>query len=76
MKATIDNHKVIFLEPYRMQTPWLYFLQPTGDPYLGVEEYSVPELVGWTYAYVVSDGYWLLIKPLSKGKHEFIFRHK
>ncbi len=68
MKATIDNQKVFNLGGYRVQTPYFYFMQPQGDPYLGFDGYPDP-LGGWTYGYSVSDGYWLMIKPLSKGLH-------
>jgi len=68
LKATIDNHKVFNLDAYRAPTPYFYFLQPQGDGYLG-DGFSTIDLPGWTYGYAVSDGYWLMIKPLCKGKH-------
>ncbi len=68
LKATIDNQKITNLENYRIQTPYFYFLQPETGSYLGYPGYPT-ELSGWSSGYAASDGYWLMIKPLSKGLH-------
>lgn len=64
LNATVDGKKVKNLKDFRVQSPVFDFL-PTADNYL--------DLPGMTSGLSVSDGYWLIVEPLSAGNHVIHF---
>jgi len=63
---TIDGIKVKHLGDFRMQSPFYYFnMMPATNNFLGVNA---------TEGYSVSDGYWVMVKPLSPGTHVIHFK--
>jgi len=66
LKFTIDGIKVKQLGDFRVQSPYYYFnMMPPDNNFLGVP--------GATEGYSVSDGYWVMVKPLSPGTHVIHF---
>lgn len=61
--VTVDGAAIPNLQMYRMQSP-LFNLTYPEDNIAGLP-------AGSTYA--ISDGYWILLKPLPLGKHEIRF---
>jgi len=64
MEASVDGAKIENLEKYRAQSNLFEFKLPS-DNTLGRPAGSSGS---------VSDGYWIMLKPLSPGKHEIHFR--
>ena len=60
----IDGKEVQDLGDFRAQSPFFDFILPP-DNFLG--------LAGVTSGSAVSDGYWLMLKPLSPGNHVIRF---
>jgi len=72
LKVTIDGKTLenLELEPYRFQSPVFNFsFEDTTDNILGV---SCCE-VNCSNPQSVSDGYWIMLAPLSKGEHTIRF---
>jgi hypothetical protein len=66
LKFTIDGIKVNHLANFRVQSPFYFFnMVPPTNNFLGVD--------GVTEGYSVSDGYWVMVKPLSPGTHVIHF---
>jgi hypothetical protein len=65
LKLTIDGAKVTNLQRFRAQSPFFEFVIPATDNILG--------LSGVTSASSVSDGYFVMLKPLSPGYHVIHF---
>jgi hypothetical protein len=66
LKFTIDGKRVKGLGDFRAQSPFYYFnMMPPTNNFLGVD--------GVTEGYSVSDGYWVMVKPLSPGTHVIHF---
>jgi hypothetical protein len=65
LKATIDGVELRFLNRYRVQSPLFAFTMLAQDNLLG--------LPGVTSGMSVSDGYWLMLHPLSRGNHTLHF---
>jgi len=66
LKFTVDGVKVKQLGDFRAQSPYYYFnMMPPDDNFLGVP--------GATEGYSASDGYWVMVKPLSPGTHVIHF---
>jgi hypothetical protein len=66
LKFTIDGIRIRGLRDYRVQSPYFYFnMLPPANNFLGVN--------GVTEGYSVSDGYWVMVKPLSPGTHVIHF---
>jgi hypothetical protein len=66
LKFTIDRKMVKGLGDFRVQSPYYYFnMLPPEDNFLGTH--------GVTEGYSVSDGYWVMVKPLSPGTHVIHF---
>jgi hypothetical protein len=63
LQATVDGVAIPDLKKYRMQSPLFDVIIPE-DNVMGVPP-------GATQA--VSDGFWILLRPLSPGKHEIDF---
>ena len=61
VKATVDGVSVPALRNQRVQSPPFDFTIPPENNYLGVS--------GKTGGRSVSDGFWLLLHPLSPGQH-------
>lgn len=61
LKLTIDGAKVTNLKRFRAQSPLFEFTFPETDNFLG--------LSGVTTGSSVSDGYFVMLKPLSVGNH-------
>ncbi len=66
LKVSIDENKVKDLTPFRMQSPLFNFSMPADDNFLNVTG-------GVTSGSSVSDGYWIIVKPLSPGPHVIHF---
>lgn len=66
LEVTIDRKKVHDLHRFRVQSPLFDFIMPAADNFLG--------LPGVTSGSSVSDGYWLMLKPLSPGNHVIHFK--
>jgi hypothetical protein len=67
MEASIDGVSLRNLSDYRVQSPVFSVTLPEGN----VVSDAVPS---GTYAPMVSDGYWLMLVPLSAGKHTIHFK--
>jgi len=65
LKVTIDGRKVLGLGLFRAVSPFYDFIVPPSNNYLGVD--------GVTSGSSVSDGYWVMVKPLSPGVHVIHF---
>ena len=65
LKAVIDGKPVKDLAQQRVQSPVLTITYP---------DESVTGVPAGTYAPNVSDGFWLLLAPLSIGKHTIYFK--
>ena len=65
LEVTINRKKVRHLDRFRAQSPLFEFIMPAEDNFLG--------LPGVTSGSSVSDGYWLMVKPLSSGNHVIHF---
>jgi hypothetical protein len=66
LKVTLDNREIRSLPDYRVQSPVFGFTLPK-DNILGVTTLT---------GQAVSDGYWLMLKPLDPGKHTLKFSAK
>ncbi|HZL68929.1 MAG TPA: hypothetical protein VFC29_16530 [Candidatus Limnocylindrales bacterium] len=71
LSTTLDGQPVQNLilppdnSPYRATSPFFFF---RGDPSLQVLDPCLPQ--AWA---AVADGYWVMLKPLSRGNHQLIF---
>jgi hypothetical protein len=65
LHVTIDHRKIHDLDTFRVQSPLFGFATPANDNFLGVP--------GATSGSSVSDGYWVMLKPLSPGHHMLHF---
>jgi hypothetical protein len=65
LSCVIDGVPVAGLQGYRAQSPLYRFSMPAQDNILG--------LPGVTHGLSVTDGYWLLLAPLSSGPHVIHF---
>ena len=63
--ATLDGEPLVF------ETPWVRVVSPTFEINVGENDPFFPP--GTSDDEAVSDGYWLLIPPLSPGEHELAF---
>jgi hypothetical protein len=61
LKLSIDGVAVEGLTQYRMSTPPYDFLMPAQQNLL--------DLAGATFGRSAADGYWVMVKPLSRGAH-------
>ncbi len=64
LKFTVDGRRVLGLSNYRVTSPFFSFVMPETDNFLFVDATS-----GWS----VSDGFWVMLKPLSPGAHVLHF---
>jgi hypothetical protein len=67
IEASIDGVPVRHLRDFRVQSPVFSVTLPEGN---------VVEVPSGTYAPMVSDGYWLMLAPLSAGAHTIHFKNK
>lgn len=65
LKMTIDGRHIRDLDEFRVQSPFYAFIVPPDDNFLGVP--------GATSGSSVSDGYWVMVKPLAPGVHVIHF---
>ena len=65
LKATVDGQPLGNLDQQRVQSPVLTITYP---------DKSITGVAKGTYTPNVSDGYWLLLPPLSPGKHTIYFK--
>jgi hypothetical protein len=65
LEASIDGVPVRHLRDYRVQSPVFSVTLPEGN---------VVDVPSGTYAPMVSDGYWLMLAPLSAGTHTIHFK--
>jgi hypothetical protein len=63
LAATIHGKKVDELASFRAQSPVFGFTLPAGNLF-GVDQGA---------GFLVSDRYWLMLRPLSPGKHKIYF---
>ena len=68
LKVIIDGKKLHDLESFRVQSPLFEFVTPSSDNLLGLD--------GVTSGSSTSDGYWIMLKPLSPGNHKLHFEAK
>jgi hypothetical protein len=61
LKVTVDGASIHGLKAFRAQSPFFTFATPAHDNILGLD--------GVTSASSVSDGYLVMLKPLSHGDH-------
>ncbi len=66
LKATIDGMSVDGLQNFRFASPPFNFRAPAQNNLFG--------LPGVTSGRMTSDGYWLMLKPLSPGRH--VYHHE
>jgi hypothetical protein len=64
-KVTVDGKE---LKCYRVESKLFVFKLPS-DNVLEEFDYIIPEFRGTRSSPTVSDGYWIMLAPLSKGKH-------
>lgn len=64
LKVTVDGKKVKKLEDFRVQSPVFNFFLPAGSV---VEAFGYPP--GPISGKAVTDGYYVMLKPLSPGNH-------
>lgn len=69
IKATVDGKPLKQLKEYRVESSLFEFKLP-GDNVLEKFDWIVPEFEGAKSSNSVSDGYWIMLEPLSPGKHE------
>jgi hypothetical protein len=67
LEASLDGVPVRQLREFRVQSPVFSVTLPEGN---------VVGVPSGTYAPMVSDGYWLMLAPLSAGAHTIHFRNK
>jgi hypothetical protein len=65
LKLRIDGAKVPGLQHFRAQSPFFDFVMPATDNFLALN--------GVTSGSSVSDGYFVMVKPLSPGHHTIHF---
>ena len=65
LKVRVNGKKVHKLRQFRAESPLFDFIMPAADNFLG--------LPGVTSGSSVSDGYWLMLEPLSSGHHVIHF---
>jgi len=61
IKMTIDGYFAKDLTSYRFQSPFYYFNVPPDNNFTGT--------TGPTEGWSVSDGYWVMVRPLRPGVH-------
>jgi hypothetical protein len=64
LEASIDGVPIRHVRDYRVQSPVFSVTLPEGN---------VVDVPSGTYAPMVSDGYWLMLAPLSAGAHTIHF---
>ena len=62
---SIDGKQVNGRDEFRGQSPFFEFIVPATDNFLGVNDV--------TSGSSVSDGYWVMMRPLSPGMHVIHF---
>jgi hypothetical protein len=65
LKLKVDGVKIPNLRRFRTQSPYYDFIMPVTDNLLGLN--------GMTSGSSVSDGYFVMLKPLSPGRHVIHF---
>jgi hypothetical protein len=66
LEAKIDGVRMENLRDFRVESPVMLLTLPKDNAMLPAIGLDVPE---GTYTPNVSDGYWLMFAPLSRGKH-------
>lgn len=75
IEATVDGKPLKQLKKYRVESPLFEFKLP-GDNVLKEFGLIVPEFEGAKSSKSVSDGYWIMLEPLSPGEHEIYIYSK
>jgi hypothetical protein len=65
IEASIDGVPLLNLNDYRVQSPVFSVTLPEGN---------ILDIPSGTYAPMISDGYWLMLAPLSAGAHTIHFK--
>lgn len=65
LEVIVDGKRVRNVERYRFQSPYFTYDLPQPNNILGASEAQGKS---------VSDGYWIMLAPLSKGSHTVTFR--
>jgi hypothetical protein len=65
LEASLDGVPVRHVRDYRVQSPVFSVTLPEGN---------IVDVPSGTYAPMVSDGYWLMLAPLSAGAHTIHFK--
>src|SRR5262249_1013689 len=66
LEVTVDGHQVQHVGDYRVQSPVFSITYPDNNVLSFLAGTEIPS---GTYTPNVSDGYWLLLAPLSAGAH-------
>jgi hypothetical protein len=67
LEVTVDGKKVKNLGDYRVQSPAYHFFLPAENNMWGIADVNASGYFG------VADGYYVMLKPLSSGKHTVQF---
>lgn len=71
LEVKLDGVPIQNLDQYRFQSPAFGYKLPDGNILTELAGFPVP---AGNYAPAVSDGYWLMFKPLSPGLHTIYFK--
>jgi hypothetical protein len=75
LEATIDGVAIAKLPRFRFQSPLFMFVTPKDDPLNALDGLPTGTLPSGP-SLSVSDGFWLLFKPLSVGQHKITYHAK
>jgi len=75
LEATIDGMPINNLRSFRFQSPLFMFVAPKDNPLNALDDFPTPAIPSGP-SLSVSDGFWLLFKPLSVGQHVITYRAK
>jgi hypothetical protein len=75
LEATIDGKPITDLRKFRFQSPLFMFVLPKDNPLNALDGFPEPPIPSGPSP-SVSDGFWLLFKPLSVGQHVITYHSK
>ncbi len=75
LEATIDRMPITNLPTFRFQSPLFMFVAPTDNPLNALDGFPQPPIPSGP-SLSVSDGFWLLFKPLAVGHHVITYHAK
>jgi hypothetical protein len=75
LQAAIDGMSITNLQTFRFQSPLFMFVTPKDNPLNALDGFPTPPIPSGPSP-SVSDGFWLLFKPLSVGQHVITYHAK